>query len=264
MAWVPFAWMAGGSAAASIVGQHTANQTNREISNANNAMSMELARTAHQLEVKDLEAAGLSPMISYRGQGASVPSLQSPHVGNVAEGVDKAVNTGTAAYTQSIQRKAVEADILLKQATTAETMARTKNIETDSRLKRVQMIGGLASAGQARASEQNLMATLPKIEAEIANIAAQTKLHGKEFELKDIDVGIRELDLWERQQLAPKIIEMMKIELDKLNMTMPGAENRMTAQQSGFARLLAMLGFAPAETTDIMGKVTAAMAWRNK
>lgn len=47
-----------------------------------NNVAVELANTAHQREVKDLEAAGLNPILSSGGSGAATPSLRAATVAN--------------------------------------------------------------------------------------------------------------------------------------------------------------------------------------
>lgn len=54
-----------------------ANKTAMAVAAQNNATQIEMANSAHQREVADLRAAGLNPILSAGGSGASTPSLQS-------------------------------------------------------------------------------------------------------------------------------------------------------------------------------------------
>lgn len=238
------------------VSSHSANQAMTAQANANR----NFARNAHQIEVADLMKAGLNPMLSFRGSGAQAPG-GIPNIRPVTD------NTGAkAAQGMMLQKQMAltDAQTALANNSAAKAAAEEKNIDTDTRLKRVNMIGTISSAGKARAEEDEsrqrivmMQETIPKIRAEIIQIGTQTRLTGKELDLRDFDIGIRELDLWEKQQMAPQLVAMIARERQKIDMSMSGAQNRQTAQESGFARFLAMLGFSQAETTDILGKAIA-------
>ena len=92
--------LAGGISAASSLytnkknreSQENANAINWEIARQNNATQIEMANTAHQREVRDLRRAGLNPILSAGGSGASTPTLQAPtidpvHTDNAFEGL---------------------------------------------------------------------------------------------------------------------------------------------------------------------------------
>lgn len=72
--------------------QTSTNKTNWQIAALNNATQIDMANTAHQREVKDLQAAGLNPILSTGGSGSSTPSLtssrgESPSIENPVEGL---------------------------------------------------------------------------------------------------------------------------------------------------------------------------------
>lgn len=83
MWWVPLI-----TAAASVISQERANQANKEIAHDQMGFQERMSNTAHQREVADLQAAGLNPILSAGGGGASTPvgagaNMQATDVGGL-------------------------------------------------------------------------------------------------------------------------------------------------------------------------------------
>lgn len=109
------AGLAGG--AMDMIGQHQANIANAREAAANREFVKMMSDTAHQREVADLKAAGLNPVLSAGGGGASTPSGTMPEIGNVMKGAGEAL-THSARGGLMIKKELenLQADIDMKKA----------------------------------------------------------------------------------------------------------------------------------------------------
>lgn len=158
----------------SFLGGERRNQAQAEQAAAANAFSAQQFATRYQTTVKDMEAAGLNPMLAYSQGGGSPPSGQQAQMQDtVTPGVESFNRTrSTAAQNavQDAQTENIKADTKNKDATTA-------NIEADTVLKRAQtFLSGAqtdlagVSADVGRSNINYLEHQAKKIAEEIKNI----------------------------------------------------------------------------------------------
>lgn len=234
---------AGVSAFGSLLGGQMRNDAQASQAAQANAFSAQQFATRYQTTVKDMQAAGLSPMLAYAQGGGAPPSGQQGVMNDV---VTPAVQSGVSAFQAGNASKllAAQADAASAQAeaaraqadkTRAETPYVAPSAEADIRLKGSSAELNAAQIGQVNANVDQLRATTDKIKADTNFDVQQDILRQTAWNLRQQGVAAQERGISEGQSRAMMQATINKLvkETGLLNLDLEAAGNLNLGREAG-------------------------------
>jgi len=197
------------SGIAGFLGQQETNAANQQNAQAQMDFQERMSNSAYQRQVKDMESAGLNPMLAYvKGGGASSPPGSMATYQNPAtSGVQAALGTAQVANTQASTRQTSAQTDYLTGPQTEMTNQQIDNLKTDND-KAKQIIVNLKMEYQ-NLYKTNLNLTdvgnqlresVSLMKAQIANFAELTSSTAWQVEINKFESQLRGLDAKAAQQ----------------------------------------------------------------
>lgn len=122
-----------GAAGIGLLGGFLTNQANKDIAAANNAWSAQQYATRYQTQVKDLQAAGLNPMLAYSQSPGTAPSAQQVVFQNPVTAASDAYRSVTSGAQNIASAQQANAQVKQIEATVDKIKSEIKFIDSDEK-----------------------------------------------------------------------------------------------------------------------------------
>lgn len=155
-----------------IAGTYLSNQQSAQQAQRQMDFQREMSNTAHQREVEDLRKAGLNPILSALGQGASTPTGAQGTVNDFGPGISKGFDT-------AIAMRGMQKELQMKDASIG-------NLDADTSNKGAQrnLINAQAHSSAVEAKMKGLQADV--LEKTLPSVIKKAKAEGDYSELNQI------------------------------------------------------------------------------
>lgn len=209
--------VAGGliSGASSVFSGKAANRANKKAAREAMAWEERMSNTAHQREVADLRAAGLNPILSAGGGGASTPNATVPNLQPVDWG--NAALAGASSGAQ-LAKKGSEKDLLDAQVQSTQSSAKAAEASaraSDANVANTDFITRWVLPKQLEEMQSRIMqntSASAKTVAETQNLPLAAKQLEALTRLKELEAGQAEVT----KGYVPAVVEPAKQTIDMI------------------------------------------------
>lgn len=228
-----------GGLGGAIIGGLFANDRNQDqigLSREQMEFQERMSSTAYQRAVKDMQLAGLNPMLAYSQGGASAPMGSMPQLENLAGSVASGAQTG-AQLVQAIQQ-------------VAKSFADTQYVEAQTELTKRQTQDASMYTAQMAEQITALRTSIDEMRSRISKQSAEEGLTRKsqekidlEKELLDAEARLKRLELMGRQDTFSADVARRKYESELTALEIPKskAEARFYEDTGPASKYLGML-----------------------
>lgn len=196
-------------------GQKAANETNIQLGREQMAFQERMSNTSYQRGVKDMQEAGLNPMLAYSQGGASAPLGSMPRVENAAgAGVSSAAQgANLVSAVQAIMKS--KADTELVEAETKRVQSQTFDHSVNSAIRSEELqkhkLGNLYTEDDIRVLRQELAKR--QLDNARSRLTFDADVQRRKDEAAITGYGVSgaksESDYWSKMESAPKEIKFL-------------------------------------------------------